>query len=32
MLIKIEKNNDKKGRFIIYHNGVFAGEMMYVWT
>jgi uncharacterized protein len=28
----LKKNNDKKGRFIIYHNGVFAGEMMYVWT
>jgi predicted GNAT family acetyltransferase/uncharacterized Fe-S cluster protein YjdI len=33
MLIKIEReDNGKKGRFVIYENDGFAGEMTYVWS
>lgn len=31
--IKIEREDDgKKGRFVIYENNVFAGEMTYTWA
>ncbi len=33
MLIRIEReDNGRKGRFVIYDNDVFAGEMTYVWA
>ena len=33
MLIRIEReDNGKKGRFVIYYNDQFAGEMTYVWA
>ncbi len=33
MLIKIEReDNGRKGRFVIYDNDEFAGEMTYVWA
>jgi uncharacterized protein len=33
MLIKIEReDNGRKGRFVIYDNNEFAGEMTYVWA
>ena len=33
MLIKIEReDNGKKGRFVVYVNDEFAGEMTYVWA
>lgn len=32
-MIKIEReDNSKKGRFVIYENDVFAGELSYVWA
>ncbi|UII24247.1 GNAT family N-acetyltransferase [Fulvivirga ligni] len=32
-MIKIDReDNGKKGRFVIYENGEFAGEMTYVWA
>ena len=32
-MIRLEKeDNGKKGRFVIYENEVFAGEMSYVWA
>ena len=33
MLIKIEReDNGRKGRFVVYDHGEFAGEMTYVWA
>ena len=32
-MVKIEREEDgKKGRFVIYDDGVFAGEMTYTWA